>query len=325
MPDWHIASLFAVAAFFSISGFIILIAAMNETLSPKAPSSEFLRRRFVRIIPFLWLCTVGYNALSWVGTSRVEWGLALRTLIVWPIGELKPNVAWSLRHELLFYSVFAWALLGSRRHPTVLVAWFAASALFYLLSYDLGWAADVTGQPWFEVMKVAMGGDHGANFQFAIGMAVAWIFLTKPHLLPIGQVPAIAMIGLTVASCLIVTLMPEHYGLGISAMWTALAAPILVCAVCAKPADGWVGRAGLLLGNASFAIYLVHNPIVLILLAAAAKAHLTLDEHPALAVFMIACVILAVIGGIIVHYLVEAPLIRIVDRWTRGQSAIPAA
>lgn len=323
MPDWHVASLFAVAAFFSISGFIILIAAMDEHLVPKAPAGEFLRRRFVRIVPFLWLCTIGYNALSWAGTSRLEWDLALRTLIVWPIGELKPNVAWSLRHELLFYGVFAWALLGSRRRPAILIAWFVASAAFYFLSYDLGWAADVTQQPWFEVLKVVMGGDHGANFQFAIGMTVAWLFLTRPHLLPIGQVPAVTMISLMAASCLIVTLLPEQYGLGISALWTALTAPILLCAVCARPACGWLGKAGLVLGNASFAIYLVHNPIVLVLLAIAAKVHLPLGSPLALAAFLIACVVLAVTGGIVVHYLAETPLIRIVNQWSRGQRPIP--
>ena len=157
LPDWHMASLFAVAAFFSISGFIIVVASLDNHGDPRSSQTEFVRRRFVRIVPFLWLCTIGYNLLSWAGTHQLEWGAALRTLVVWPLGELKPNVAWSLRHELLFYAIYAVALLGARRRPMLLVAWIGASALFYLASYDMGWAAGITDRPWFELLKVAMG------------------------------------------------------------------------------------------------------------------------------------------------------------------------
>lgn len=317
IPDWHVASLFAVAAFFSISGFIILIASLDACGQPRASTTEFARRRFVRILPFLWLCTIGYNALSWAGTAQVDWSAFARTLVVWPIGELKPNVAWSLRHELLFYAIYALAILGLRRRLMLLAAWFGASIVFYIVSYDLGAAIPVAGRAWFEVLKVIMGGDHGANFQFAIGMGLAYLYLTHPERLPLGTVSPLVLLVLTAVACVAVTVSTLPEGLPVTIMWTALVAPILASAICVKPAGGRAGTIGLVLGNASFSIYLVHNPIVLVLLAIARKLQLELGSQMQLLGFLAFSILAAVLGGVMVHYLVEAPLIRLCDRWTR--------
>lgn len=322
LPDWHVASLFAVAAFFSISGFIIVIASLDRSGHPRTDRSEFVRRRFIRIVPFLWLCTIGYNLLSWLGTSQVDWPAAARTLVAWPIGELKPNVVWSLRHELLFYLIYALAMLGERRRPWILIAWFAISSAFYAISYDLGVASELMDNPWFGVAKVFMGGDHGANFQFAIGMVLAYLYLLRPDSLPIGKVPPWAMIVLTAVACLIVTAWESRLGLAaiglpVAMLWTALAIPVLASAVCARPASGSAGKAGLVLGNASFAIYLVHNPVVLILLAVARKARMDFAGTGQLAAFLGFSIAAAVLAGIVAHYTIEAPLIRACDRWTR--------
>lgn len=323
LPDWHIASVFAVAAFFSISGFIIVIASLDHTGAPRTSRSEFIRRRIVRIIPFLWACTLGYNFLSWAGTSQLDIGSAVRTLVLWPVGELKPNVAWSLRHEMLFYAIYAVALLGPSRKLRLLLGWLAFSAAFYVVSYDLGFLTQSTDKTWFEALKVAMGGDHGANFQFAIGMGLAYLYLLRPQSLPIGRIPALAIIICTAAASLIVTFSPLGTGLPDALLWTALSLPVLASAICARPVQGWAGSVGLVLGNASFSIYLVHNPVVLILLAIAGKMHLALDTSGQLAALLAACIVAAILAGIAAHYLVEAPLIRAFDRWTRRGRAQP--
>lgn len=320
VADWSIASLFAVAAFFSISGFIIVIASLDDAGRPRSGRAEFARRRFVRIVPFLWLCTIGYNLLSWGGTGQMDWASAARTLVLWPTGELKPNVAWSLRHELLFYALFATAILGARRRPALLLGWVAASALFYLLSYDLGLAADVLGEPWFETLKVLMGGDHGANFQFAVGVGLAYFYLMHSGKLRLGTVPPATILIVTGLACVVVSHGPLAFGLPVALLWSALAVPVLAAAIAARPAQGWAGRIGLVLGNASFAIYLVHNPVLLVLLAIARAAQLSLASQTQLLAFLGFSVLTTVVAGVIVHHLVEAPLIRACDRWTRKPS-----
>jgi peptidoglycan/LPS O-acetylase OafA/YrhL len=326
LPDWHIASLFAVATFFSISGFIIVIASLDANAMPRTSRAEFLLRRFVRIVPFLWLCTLGYNLLSWAGTGALEWPAALRTLIVWPVGELKPNVAWSLRHELLFYLLYAVAMLGSGRKPALLLIWFALSAAFYVISYDIGLGADVSASAWFEALKVFMGGDHGANFQFAAGMGLAYVYVRQSKAPgSVGKLPPIALLAWTAATCAIVSLVPLDMGLPLSLLWTVLAIPVLASAIWARPGRGVAGRLGLVLGNASFSIYLVHNPIVLVLLAAAQKSGMTFNGQPQLLGFLAFCVVVTTLGGIVVHYLVEAPLIRACSGWIRRDSRQPSA
>lgn len=318
LPDWHVASVFAVAAFFSISGFIIVTASIGADARPRVSRAEFLRRRFVRIVPFLWLCTIGYNLLSWAGTGALDWQAALRTLVISPVGELKPNVVWSLRHELLFYVLFALSMLGASRRPVLLLAWFALSAVFYVAGYDLGLATGVTQTVWFETLKVFMGGDHGANFQFAVGMALAFLYLRQGNLAVQRTVHPLAILAATAAACVIVSFLPLETGLPISLIWTALAIPVLASAIWARPNRGPAGRLGLALGNASFSIYLVHNPIMLVLLAVAQKGGLSLDGQAALLAFLGFSVAVAVTGGVVVHYLIEARLIRACDKWIRG-------
>ena len=317
LPDWHVASVFAVAAFFAISGFIIVIASLDNSGEPRTSRKEFFRRRFIRIIPFLWICTLGYNLLSWAGTSQFDTWSTLRTLLLSPIGELKPNVAWSLRHEMIFYIIYAFTIMGAIRKPIWLLSWFAVSAIFYIFTYDFDILQAHVTETWFEALKVLMGGDHGANFQFAIGMGFAYLYLLRPQSLPLERIPALAILGFTSAAGVIVTLSPLSAGFPDTMLWTALCIPVLASAICTRSNNGLAGKIGLILGNASFSIYLVHNPVVLILLAIVMKLNLPFDGDGHLAAFRIFTIVAAIIVGVCVHYLVEAPIIRAFDHWTR--------
>jgi len=318
------ASGFAVAAFFSISGFIIVAASLDHQGRPRLLRGEFLRRRFVRVIPFLWVCVIGYNLLSWAGTGTMAWSDAARTLVLSPVGDLKPNVAWSLRHELLFYLFFAVAAFGSVQRPKIILGWLATSVVFYLLAYDVGLASGVLEQRWFQALKVLMGGDHGANFQFAIGLGLGCLYVLKPHSLPLGRIPVASMLFFLTIGGFAVTYGPQAFGLINAAMWAVLVVPILACAVCASPLKGTLGAFGLVLGNASFSIYLLHSPVILIILALARKTHLPLASETHLAIFVILTAIAAIAGGIVAHYFLEAPLIRFCERLTRPRRQAPA-
>lgn len=47
----------------------------------------------------------------------------LASLTLWSLGEMRPNVLWSMRHEIMFLALFAFALLGGRRRILLLMAW----------------------------------------------------------------------------------------------------------------------------------------------------------------------------------------------------------
>ncbi len=296
---------FGVACFFAISGYIIVLVALNERMEPVIGLSKYARRRFVRIVPFFWLCVIGYNALSYIATGKLELLDGLKTLAVWPAGELRPNVAWSLRHEFLFYVLFALAfLMGGRRRPIILYAWFASPLIFWGAVALFAPGLPEANPVWFEYVATIFGGSlRGANLQFAVGFFVAIIWLrNKPSAWNIGATHLWVVSALVGA---IYVYVGEITGFTASILATILAIIPFLMALKVAEREGWFHKLNMELGNASFSIYLVHNVALLALLKMAAPHR---DVIPA-ALFFPVSIVLATAFGVVVHRLVEAPLI----------------
>jgi exopolysaccharide production protein ExoZ len=302
---------FGVAVFFAISGFIIGIVSLDGDARPALPIGEYTRRRFVRIVPFLWLCVIGYNVLTYLGTRQVEWGPAARAMAVWPVGELKPNVVWSLRHEFLFYALFALTMLGVRQRRWLLYAWFLAPAVLWAATLPFP-VATTPWHPWnVPILQVVlMGANPGANCQIGAGFLVGlawlrgrrWTQARLPAGLPLA-------LGAVIAGAVLISWAPLPPGLARVLLWTALSLGTLVLGVVARSESGPLRALGLALGNASFSIYLVHNPTLLVLLELS-KGRTALA--PPL-VFLVGYVLAAAAAGVAVHHLVEKPLIAILS------------
>lgn len=304
MPD---VGLYGVAVFFTISGFIIAIVSLDSNLRATLPIHEYARRRFIRILPFLWLCVIGYNVFTYLGTHAVEWGPAIRALLIWPVGELKPNVIWSLRHEILFYALFAATMLASRRRPFILALWFLAPLLVWgaLLPFD------VAATPWHpyhnELFRVIfLGSDTGANLQLGTGflLGVAWL-KGRPIMTEwLGGGLYLAVLA-AVVGAFAVTWAAFPPGLARSIFWTILAGITIAIGIVSRSERGPLRALGLALGNASFSIYLVHNPVLLILLELSKHRFALLPPAAWIALY----VVIASAAGVVVHHLVEKPLI----------------
>lgn len=298
---------FGVAVFFVISGFIIAIVALDRTGAPTMSPGDYATKRFVRIVPFMWLCVVGYNLLTFAGTRVIEWGPFLRAMLVWPVGELKPNVLWSLRHELLFYLLFGLAMMVRVQRLWLLLLWFAAPVILWLALLPFPTATT----PWHpyhvELLRVVLfGSESGANAQIGAGflLGLAWLrgWPMMRERIPQGLLVTAAAIG---TGSLIVIAEGSPPGLARTLLWTALGAGIVYLGIVGRPDGQLLRRFGLALGNASFSIYLVHNATLLVLLEAS-KRHL--DMMPPLA-FLAVYVVLCTLSGVVVHLLVEKPLI----------------
>lgn len=315
MPSLEEASGFAVAVFFVISGFIIVVTSLDARGAPRMGRAEFLRRRAVRILPFLWLCTIAYNVMSWLGTGAFDWAATLRTLMLSPLGDLKPNVAWSLRHEVLFYVLFALTMLGMRQRWLVLALWIAIGPVLFVLVYDLGLiSARHETQPFDAFSVVFMGSRTGAHLQFGVGIVLGLLYQRAPW--P-RRTSATVMLFTLLAAAAITVVLPLDLGLARLLTWTLAAGGIVALATVARPWPGLCGRIGMLLGNASFSIYLTHNFVMLVLIAAVQRLAIPLVGKPVLAAFLFVAVLLSLLVGIAVHALVERPLIRAIDRRTR--------
>lgn len=313
------AGVFGVAVFFVISGFIIAHVSLDRNWRPRLGVGDYAWRRFARIVPFMWLCIIGYNIVSYVGTGQMEWAPALRAMVLWPVGELKPNAVWSLQHELFFYILFAIAMLGTRRHMGILIAWFAAPIIYGGAITLLGDAAIPTS-PWLaELLRVVLlGGFSGANVQFGMGFALGLLWLRWPafprFVLPGGLWITVAL--LTVATVLVELMAAPIASFGRIIGWSCLAFAVVAVGVFAREGKGLLYDIGIVLGNASFSLYLTHNAIILTLFKIAG---MRLEIMPLWLWFFLFVTVTTALG-LMTHYLVEAPLIN----WlARGRMRLP--
>lgn len=123
-----------VDLFFVLSGFIIFYAHRNDLGRPERLTNYALRR-FFRIYPVHWvILSIMVLALLFVptlgeGYVRNGW-IILKSFLLLPDAQ-QPinNAAWTLRHEMLFYTMFAALIVFGRRGSIVFAIWLAGIIL----------------------------------------------------------------------------------------------------------------------------------------------------------------------------------------------------
>ena len=310
--DWH-TEFFGVATFFVISGFIMGFITRDN-------ADDFLAKRLVRIAPLYWLCTVVLLVVmfrlglfeSGLWTQPLDdrpgeplWSYVGRGLLFLPLGDKYPilNVGWSLHFEMYFYLLFAAALWISRRAAPLIVA---ASLLALGVAEGTVCTAAVCHYLSMDYLRF-----------FIAGIA---IFYGLQHLTPRSPRRWLVACGaVVVAACYgsqfvgpwwsnAVT--PEAY------LFLAAAAPIAIVAsaLVVEYAGGAVTwRPLIVIGNASYAIYLIH-PILFELMRMANARWLQWPAPKDSLAMMLLYVAAAGVVGVLVHLHVENPLLRAMRR-----------
>jgi exopolysaccharide production protein ExoZ len=118
--------------FFAISGFIMVVTTVAAFGSPAA-ALDFMRRRLIRIVPLYWalttfmLAVVTFMPSLMTKASSADHMYVVESYLFWPSmrlnGDIRPlaTQGWTLNLELLFYVVFAVALLFPRRTGFVVI------------------------------------------------------------------------------------------------------------------------------------------------------------------------------------------------------------
>jgi exopolysaccharide production protein ExoZ len=295
-----------VPIFFVISGFIITIVSLRPDLTPRMAVGDFFWRRFARIVPFLWVCIVAYVAVSYFGTGNFDWLMTLRTITLWPLGDLKPNVTWTLRVELLFYVVFALTVLSSRRGWWAMAAWVASPLLIAALET---WAPAVLNGIPEHAQGLLRFATTIHNIEFAAGMLLGVLWLSRERL-PRTKGGIYTVLGMTTAVMTLVWIADYKSSADLvqAFILTAASAAAVYAAITVSPSKGLLGRVGSLLGDASYSIYLLHNLAILVVLAVVGKV-----GNPVPVVALVPFLFFAsVVFGVLAHWYVEAPLVRLV-------------
>ena len=303
---WLMGCKVGVAFFFVLSGVVILTAHWDDLGRPSSVGL-YVWKRFRRIYPIYWvvliavLCMQLPVARGAMAFRRDPWVIVSSFLLV-HVHSQETNlvVAWTLFVEVMFYAVFLTMLLSRRVGAWVLAAWLVMSVV------------DLLHRPmWHENLFSPL------HLLFAMGIGVAWVLRHRrarhaSWLLTAG------------AAVLVATLLyggwrgavhDELYL--VSGAGAALA--MLGAVELERSGRLWVPRWMSFLGDASYAIYLIHDPVV----SAAAHMGFRLDArlHWPIMIWMMIFVGLGAMAGCALHVWVERPLLHWIGtrlEWLEG-------
>lgn len=296
MPDWlrWIGGYgwLGVDFFFVLSGFIM---AYSHRQLAGGGLGAYARGRLARVmIPYLpvGIAVAALATLIAIQGVSDQWTWPASATLIPGSGPPALDVAWTLQFELAFYAVFGLSLAIGR--PFSGVASWVVVAILYNLLFD---APPARLNPWLNPIIV----------EFLFGMAAAEIVSSKHLRKPV--VPAVLSFLLYVA-----------VGAGTEARAIfALSMAFTVVALVRAERSGTLRVPNFLviLGAASYSIYLVHSPLVGLGAALSDRWWLSLCG----------AVAISVAAGLSYHFAWEAPMLRWVRRRSSqvtGQPGLPS-
>ncbi|MET4330381.1 exopolysaccharide production protein ExoZ [Bradyrhizobium sp. i1.15.2] len=288
-----------VDLFFLISGFIIAVVSLTpRSLEARVSPYEFARRRLIRIVPLMWLAIGSYMALRLLGRGSFDLWPYLRALTLWPAGDVNPSHLWTLRNEAFFYFLFASTFLGVRGIRWAAALWVVAAVLYPTSGISDG--PTLTYQQWMYAFA------HPANVEFAagLGLALIWLRSNRGQPFSLRLLWPVCVVWFAVTIHFVSSLLGDWPRVYIDLIWAAAFLPLLTLAVLAKTIPS---RLGLLLGDASFSIYLFHPHFI----SAVLGVWSAVAPSTPVWIVVIATSLIAIGCGVIIHLTVE--------RWILGR------
>ena len=239
--------IYGVAIFFAISGYLM------ANLIRRQDPARFMLHRIVRIYPLYFIVA------AIVAIQQYLDGRPLASPLTWtllPVGNTTYTLAveWTLIFEIAYYTVlFVLALARLIRWLDLIAAIWLAVLLAVACT-----TIEPDGRALLPIQLMAVA---GANIPFALGLLL-------PRLLRLGINPLLAMTGSAVLLFLGVRAPTYHLlqvATGASAALLVGAAASLARHRAGAPnlLDEWMSRAG----DTSYALYLCHVPVVLLVYA----------------------------------------------------------
>lgn len=278
-----------VHVFFVISGFIMVFTSSFTT---GFDARKFFRRRLLRIYPIYWLCAALYLTAHALLATPYELSLPkiVGALLLLPANA--PAIigpAWTLSFEMFFYMCFGIVMTaGLTRGLLLLTGVFACSIA-------LGLMLPAGGRAWELVTDPLL-------LEFVAGATIGWLLVTD-------RLPRRG-------GMLIVALSLALFAVGIawgydrlpSVLIWGVPSALLVSGVVMWEAGGgravWIRRLGVL-GDSSYALYLIHILVITLFVQAAIALPFLGGLKPAAAACVIA--VLAVLAAEFLHRRIERP------------------
>lgn len=285
---------FGVTFFFLLSGFIIYHVHADDLGNPSR-AAHFAWRRVIRIFPtYLFVFAAALFANQFLGSpeyaAHVTAGFMLKNIFLLPSGGLFLSVAWTLRHEMLFYFVFLVAVINIRAGLVLAFAW-AATVLGTVLWFGI---IDDTARTTWNILSSYL------NLYFLAGVAIAMTF-RRGHIksalaFSIISAAAIGSICLLSGAPITIDLMQ------------LMVCPILICLcifLCVREIQA--PRFALFLGAISYPLYLSHIPMMKV--ARGILKHVGYPPIPEWASLLIVALPICLLAAYCIS-LIERPMLR---------------
>jgi peptidoglycan/LPS O-acetylase OafA/YrhL len=309
LPDLGV---FGVDIFFVISGFILSSVAMRERRQPGLPTTaNFLKRRLLRIYPLYWifaLLAIARLSLSHQPfESKYIPAFFLMPPLQYPAFPLLHEFSWTLIFEVFFYALLSVLLLKTIRYAV------PALIAVLLLLVGAGTVIDIH-RPVLIILC------NPILLEFAFGAAIALVFRQTGQRRNLG-------IACTVAGAALALLFHNVHpanvaggqqmitidaGVFLRVGTFGIAAVLLVGGIVlwSPSLDTRVGRLFVILGNASYSIYLFSSIGIEMILRLLFK----LNGHPVSlfkqATYNSLSVLVVLALGWLLYDLVEWPMLR---------------
>lgn len=303
-----------VDLFFVISGFIMVFVTTDAASS----AWSFFRMRIIRIMPLYWLFNFATAALLLTFPRLFQtaaFTLPHFLLSLFFIPHLSPAVppsispfillGWTLNYEMFFYVIFALALAISvaRRVPLTIAVLVTLTALGALSVFD--------GSPAWEFYS------NNIVLEFVFGMILASLFLNG----------VLHRLGASVGG-IVITLGAAGLILGSYHMELARAlvfgfpAALIVAGALSIEASREVPKVQpfLLLGDASYSIYLAHLFPIALERFAWSRLGLPTDGVLPVAAFVSVALVGGALAGIASYLLLERPMLKFMRGSLRTKS-----
>lgn len=283
---------YGVDIFFVISGFIMVYIT-----KPDDTPVNFMVNRVRRVVPLYWFFTLLMGLIlfalpSLFKTGEFSWAALLQSLFFIPHYSLQnpefvwPIVApgWSLNYEMYFYLLFAISLVLA---PRIRVAFIIAAITLVWAVFNISgsnaavprFIADPTVFEFVAGMLLAVAWKRG----FVLSNITGWVFF--------------------IAGFALATIAPDsmHHWLRISIPSTMI---VLGCLFLKVP----VSKFGLILGDASYAIYLSHIFVLGAMRAMVPETAAATELNAWL--FVLTSVLMSTLIGVVVHFFIDNWLLR---------------
>jgi exopolysaccharide production protein ExoZ len=288
--------------FFVLSGFIIAFAHHKDIGRPAAWRT-FISKRIIRLYPIYLLyvgvicvlLALGFGQVKKLPDTLSQWVV---TVFLIRLDESEPILppAWTLVHEIGFYAIFSLLILSRRLGATVALFWVVMCVVFF--QYP-----SVNERTAFNTYFAAY------NLDFLFGVCVYLIWKKAPNInWIIPAILGVAVVGSTMAAEL---RRPDQnvysllYGIGFGL--------ILLAAVYWESSGRQISSKLLaLLGDASYSIYLTHEPLQGIFMKIMLKTKIHMYAGETSAYFFV--LVFSTLFGCLAYLWVERPLLNAIRR-----------